>query len=60
MKEATQITFNKDRMTVSDLKNCATTLDGILIAFDQFQDDPDEFVSRVLQYRSFYRTSREN
>jgi hypothetical protein len=60
MSRCTQITFNKDLMTVKDLKNCAETLDGILQSFDQFKNDPEEFLLRVMQCRDFYKTSRED
>lgn len=59
MSRCTEITFNKDQMTIKDLKKCAETLDGILQSFDQFKDDPEEFLLRVMQYRDFYKTSRE-
>ena len=59
MSRCTEITFNKDHMTIKDLKNCAETLDGILQSFDQFKDDPEEFLLRVMQYRDFYKTSRQ-
>lgn len=59
MSRRTEITFNKDHMKIKDLKNCAETLDGILQSFDQFKDDAEEFLLRVMQYRDFYKTSRE-
>ena len=46
--------FNKDSMSVRDLKAAATTLQGILLDFDKFSDDPEEFASRVLQIRGAY------
>lgn len=46
--------FNKDAMSVRDLKAAASTLQGILRHFDNFSDDPEEFVSRVLQVRHEY------
>lgn len=48
------ITFNKDSMTVSDLKTCAGALQQILRDFDTFNDEPEEFALRVLQLRRAY------
>ena len=50
-----ELTFNKDCMTVSDLKKAANTLEGILEYFDEFSDNPEEFVLRVLQVRNLYK-----
>lgn len=60
MSKAVQITFNKDLMSVKDLKDCAGALDSVFQALDQFGNDPKEFLIRVLQYRDSYRTSRED
>jgi hypothetical protein len=51
MREPITLPFNKDSMTVRDLKLAAETLNQILIVFDDHKDDPKEFTLRVLQIR---------
>ena len=63
------IAFNKDNMTISDLKACASALESILDQFsiqlqlDESQDwsneQAEEFCMRVLQMRDSYTTARD-
>jgi len=66
MKELTNIQFNPDSMTVSDMKKCVKALEGILDQFDIQLDGTDwspeqaeEFALRVLQVREYYTTPRQ-
>lgn len=58
-KDKIRITFNKDSMTVSDLKKAVYTLDHILADYDKFSDNPEEFLLRVMQIRDSYINSIE-
>lgn len=46
-----KLPFNKDLMTLQEVKLAAEALRGILQDFDNYQNDPEEFVLRVLQQR---------
>jgi len=39
-KDKIALPFNKDYMSVVELKKAASTLEGILEDFDKFSDDP--------------------
>lgn len=54
-----ELTFNKDSMSVSDLKKTASCLEGILEDFDRFKNDPEEFLLRVMQVRDFYKLKND-
>jgi hypothetical protein len=53
-RKPVDIPFNKDGMTVGDLKTCTSALQQVLRDFDNFGDDPEEFHTRVLQIRGSY------
>jgi hypothetical protein len=54
MKTPIDLPFSKLGMTARDLMNAAGDLQGILRDFDNFSDDPEEFVLRVKQIRKNY------
>ncbi len=51
MRDPIKLPFNKDQMTLQEAKIAAEALRGILRDFDNFSDEPEEFVTRVLQIR---------
>lgn len=53
-KQKIDLPFNKDCMSVRDLKTIAGAFQQVLRDFDNFSDEPEEFVLRVLQIRHFY------
>lgn len=53
-RKPTDLPFNKDVMSVRDLKNAAGALQQVLRDLDNFGDDPEEFTLRVLQIRDFW------
>jgi hypothetical protein len=54
MRTPIALPFSKLGMTARDLMNAAGDLQGILRDFDNFSDDPEEFVLRVKQIRKNY------
>lgn len=58
-KDKIALPFNKDYMSVVELKKAASTLEGILEDFDKFSDDPEEFFVRVMQVRGFYKLKKD-
>lgn len=50
----TQLAFNPDTMTVSDLKKCANTLRSLIQAHDQDPDNWEELGRQVAQYADAY------
>ena len=59
-KDKITIPFNKDSMSVGDLKKTASSLEGILEDFDRFKDDPEEFLLRVMQIRGSYQLRKNS
>ena len=51
MRQPIKLPFVKDGMTFWDIKLAADTLHHILTAFDDHQDNPEEFTLRVRQVR---------
>ncbi len=54
MNRPIKLPFNKDLMTIQEVKIAAEALRRILRDFDNFSDEPEEFVTRVLQIRGNY------
>ena len=51
-----QLTFNKDKMTVSDLKQAANTLHAILRAYQRDPDNWEDVGCAVAQLADQYAT----
>lgn len=59
MREKVEITFNKDHMTVKDLKTCTQALESILRDHDRFKNDPEEMNLTIKQIRDWYKLYNE-